>query len=302
MAIHLLNSELSGLKVLIVGKDERVLLELETQSENDPSFARVELLSATSITKAREILKTKYINLVVYENYTENRDFVYLQKEFLHISKSVWLVPLIDDFSLDQIRELNRNGQIIDYSEAAVFKSYKDFSNLILGTLRSISSFQSLSKMIQYVRPIAKAIQICKPVNYSKIISKEIISELLCYYDFSTFECQKIIASESLFSPWISIEQYRDVLKNDEFNLLANLEMSGSWNTEIHRSPNSSSGFIITFSNFISSCIEKKLSPEEVIKLMNGRPTYLKHPSILVCSERIVKSIMQSNKYIKEAI
>jgi hypothetical protein len=292
--ISIANSYINGIVVVLLGKNQEQLQEIEARTENDPDLQRINVYSVAKAADFSKTVREYSANLVIVEDGTDDRDFVFLQMEARQASPGCSIIPLIATPSIGLVRTAQKNGGLVEIGDPADLNSYQKIKNYIVTFALAVTSNDLTFSELKPLKTIQKALIIGRQDWLEKKeLSSECVNQLLPLFDLSVTECKIIVSAEKVFVPWLTFDSYLNLLGSDYPAILKALSDSASW-IEPESTPKSISGLIISAANFIASLVVDGDTKETITAQFELRPSHLKHPGIRTLTREKLSSVLQA--------
>src|SRR5690348_14257867 len=122
--IQIKNSAQKGIRILFLSEDKELAETIEAKSEIDPAFQRIDVYSTALASEARDIARRHAVDLAIFPDGVDGKDFVALQLELRHARPEIELIALIDIPSVSQLRESREIGGIVDFEKKSSIHDY----------------------------------------------------------------------------------------------------------------------------------------------------------------------------------
>jgi len=287
------DSEFKGYSVLVVDPDEQRGMEYEANAELDQNLQRINVFVVPSMREARDFIKSRRPNVVIFPGELDGFDFVTLQLEFKNANPTTGMVPLVENPTLQQYRESRRIGGVIDFAAPTTLESFENLRDLILQACRSLATEQpGFEEGLNYSLGLQRALLISHPgLTAMKSESAVICREVTAWYDLSCDEVVTLILAEKLYLPDLTTDKYQTLLGSDPYGLLGVLTQTASW-TQAGTKPTSTSGLIVTTSNCIAQWRQEQVPMQEIADRIKSRPQFMMHVSLRVMSQDKVLTLL----------
>lgn len=292
--VELVNTELRGLKVLVLDPKKERAVKHEMLAEQDPLLQRIDIYFASSIEEGRDYVRKYAINLAIFPDFPPVYDFVDIHLEFRGESKNLETIPLVKAPTLTQYRECKVLGGIFDLQDPDSLERFDAIRSIILNYLRHLSRGVDSEKLLGTTNLISKALVIRTSTPHEfKVRSSLAFAQVITKFDLNSMEILLGTAVEQIFFPDITIGEYRNLLSDVPFDLLPIIESCSSW-TSSKVPPRSVTGFSITFANYLSYVFELNPKFKAFEEVLKDRPVFLKHSAIRAIDVDTLRNIFNS--------
>lgn len=291
-AIEILSSENRDVKVVVLDPNGHRGVQHEAQCDADEHLLRASIFFVSSIQTARDTIKSKRPQLVIFPSNVEGMDFVSLQSEFRNSHSKAKLVPLVENPSLAQYRESKRIGGVLDFGDPNVLSSFDAIRDFLVHCIRELSKAEkNLDGEFDEVLRLQKAMFLKDSGGIeNKERSARICGLILEKFDLSSSQIARTLLAECLFKPDLEFAQYEAILAGrEELGILDILKETASWEHSGTK-PASVSGFSITASNILAQWIGQGMESSAILQKIKERPHFLHHVSIRAINENVVQS------------
>jgi hypothetical protein len=288
--ISLRNSEFSGIRILFISEDGQRAQEYEAKSEVDDELLRIDLYTASTKEDAKKIVRNFKPNIIFIPPKLGHDDCLDIYNDLSGTSNfKVVLESSVPDISV--INHILATGELMDVVDLNGLSTYDSFKDKILEVLRVFEKKIQSENRIQRISNLSNALNIQdNAAKKSKEFSNLICPQILKLYDINVVEKQATMLASLLYHPYLSIQDYENLLSTDDEDILDVLRQAN----EKDQAPTSPSGFVIKFCHIFAQEVAIGKKYEDIIQILKNRPEAIRHPSIRAVSDTIVRQIFSS--------
>ncbi|MGE4232512.1 MAG: hypothetical protein AB7F43_04200 [Bacteriovoracia bacterium] len=278
MAIELLNSDLSGINVLVLAGTTEDWDYIEHMADADNEFSRLSVFSAKDFVEASSILKSKDIDVVFLEDGFSGKDYVFMLNEISKRDSFIDVFVYVKIPDLNKIREAMRIGNVRDYLDAPFARDYDSFKKQLLVYIRNKNML--VSSDLEECNKLGHLIDRFGSATFDKGVAAQIVNNSSKVFDISKKDLSLCLGFVQIYNEDFELRDYQQLLDPAHKKIIELASELGS--KKMNKAPTSVRAFVVTLACRLASLLAQGLSiPEVLEKVKKDKSPYFKHRALL---------------------